>query len=148
MLMISSKRPVIKLNHFLHYVIFFMLVSGAKTCAVEYCRPGVVGRSVPERPGPLFSCSLHLGTDVNGHDVYVCIKLLCVHLTLTVTLIFFSCTWHILTQYQGSHFTGGCQSTFSDLSLWACEMLLKRRPWCVQFSWKHFQNCLAFTSSL
>lgn len=65
-----------QLNNFLSIYVsvlcyIFRLVSGAKTCAVEYWRPGVVGRSVPERPGTLFSCILHLGTDLNGHDVCV-----------------------------------------------------------------------------
>lgn len=82
--------------------------------------------------------------------VCTCIKVFCILLALTITLLFFrlSCTWHILTQYQESHFTGCCQRTFSDLSLFAFEILLKRRPWCVQFYWKHFQTFLAFTINL
>ncbi len=78
-----------------------------------------------------------------------CIKVFCMLLALTITLLFFrlSYTWHILTQYQGSNFTGGCQSTFSDLPLFAFEILLKR-PWRVHFCWKHFQTVLACTSNL
>ncbi len=48
----------------------FMLVSGVKNCSVHNelmglwcCGPGVVGRSVPESPGPLFSLNLPLITN-------------------------------------------------------------------------------------